>query len=50
MKTISELGMEFAAIKSKRMPRADKLPIVRAIRGGGVSDREGRRLRFWIPA
>lgn len=34
MKTISDLQQEFSALKSKRLPRADKLPLARKIRGG----------------
>ena len=34
MKTVSELKNEFSALKQKKISRAEKLPIARAIRGG----------------
>lgn len=34
MKSVNEMEREFSNIKSKRIPRSEKLPLVRAIRGG----------------
>lgn len=34
MKTVRDLKREFSDIKSKRLPRTDKMPFVKAIRGG----------------
>lgn len=34
MKTIRDLQVEFSAVKSKRLPRVEKLPLVQAIRVG----------------
>jgi hypothetical protein len=43
MKTVTDLKREFDAIKSKKIPRLEKLTLVRQIRGG-IGDRGGRRL------
>jgi hypothetical protein len=34
MKTISDLEREFSTVKARRVPRDQKLPLVRSIRGG----------------
>lgn len=34
MKTVSDLEQEFSNIKSKRIPRLEKIPLVKLVRGG----------------
>ena len=34
MKTVADLKRDFSAIKAKKMPRTEKLPLVRGVMGG----------------